>query len=208
MTVHKEKGTLFHYNYLIALEEDLSRVSRYIEFDELNLPTYSIELAHLLLASSSEVDVVLKEMCQTLNPSDEARNINDYRKSIRNEIPQNLFDRFVNQSVLIPRYNLDYIPWEKWEKDQNPDWWQSYNAVKHERNIYFSKANLQNVLNSIGALLIVVFHYYWLLDNNEDIHNMSKTDMENSRAKTIRSMKPETTLMKLDNVYYPKYLII
>ena len=50
-------GNFVHWNYYIALEQDLSKVSRFIEFSEDNFETYSIELAHLLLAASSEVDV-------------------------------------------------------------------------------------------------------------------------------------------------------
>jgi hypothetical protein len=46
----------------------LENVSRYIEFIDANLDTYSIELAHLLLASSSECDVVFKELCALLSP--------------------------------------------------------------------------------------------------------------------------------------------
>ena len=51
-----QSGRVFlHWNYYIALEQDLAKLSRYIEFAEGNFSTYSIELAHLLLAASSEV---------------------------------------------------------------------------------------------------------------------------------------------------------
>jgi len=63
----KTGETLLHWNYFLALESDLERVSRYIEFDKANFKTYSIELAHLLLAASSEVDVVAKTLCQRID---------------------------------------------------------------------------------------------------------------------------------------------
>jgi hypothetical protein len=52
--------SFIHWNYFLAIESDLENLSRYIEFIDTNFKTYSIELAHLLLASSSEIDVVLK----------------------------------------------------------------------------------------------------------------------------------------------------
>ncbi len=47
----QQKETLLHWNYFLAIESDLEKVSRYIEFAENNYGVYSIELAHLLLTS-------------------------------------------------------------------------------------------------------------------------------------------------------------
>lgn len=57
------KTTMLHWNYFLAIEKDLENLSRYIEFDESNLKTYSIELTHILFSASSEVDVVMKQLC-------------------------------------------------------------------------------------------------------------------------------------------------
>lgn len=57
-----------HWNYFLALEKDLEGVSRYIEFCKDNLNTYSIELAHLLLSSASEIDTIAKSVCSILEP--------------------------------------------------------------------------------------------------------------------------------------------
>jgi len=56
----KYKGGLLHWNYFLALEHDLDQASRFIEFSEQNFPVYSIELAHIFLATCSEIDVVQK----------------------------------------------------------------------------------------------------------------------------------------------------
>src|ERR1700693_737083 len=71
-----------HWNYFLALEKDVETLSRYIEFCKDNLNTYSIELAHLLLSSASEIDTVAKCICSILEPTAKADNINDYRKII------------------------------------------------------------------------------------------------------------------------------
>jgi hypothetical protein len=47
-----------HWNYFLALEQDLETVSRYVECTSDNHKIYSIELAHLLFAAASEVDVI------------------------------------------------------------------------------------------------------------------------------------------------------
>ena len=76
-------GNFVHWNYYIALEQDLSKVSRFIEFSEANFETYSIELAHLLLAASSEVDVVLKSLCNIKNNQKNHKNINHYAHTFK-----------------------------------------------------------------------------------------------------------------------------
>ena len=55
-----------HWNYYLALDNDMARVSRFIEFNPANLQVFSLELAHLLFAASSEVDVVAKALCDVL----------------------------------------------------------------------------------------------------------------------------------------------
>jgi hypothetical protein len=152
------KDTLLHWNYFLALEDDLGQLSRYIEFSEPNFNAYSIELAHLLLASASEVDVVAKRICQLLKPDARAHNINDYRQIITEGI-----QKLPSEPVFVPRFSLTLHPWSNWGADgRNPDWWTSYNEVKHHRDDHFQDANLKNTLNAVAALHLAVFHYYRL----------------------------------------------
>src|SRR5687768_10881436 len=99
-----------HWNYFLALENDLAQVSRYIEFDKQNFKTYSIELAHLLLASASEVDVIAKGICVFLEPTTRAENIYNYQAIIRRNLPE-----FVKEVVYVPRFNLTLKPWSNWK---------------------------------------------------------------------------------------------
>ena len=43
--------SLLHWNYFLVIEEDLGRLSRYVEFNLANNKTYSIEMARILMAS-------------------------------------------------------------------------------------------------------------------------------------------------------------
>ena len=179
-----------HWNYFLALENDLEAVSRYIEFIDQNFQTYSIELAHLLLASSSEIDVIMKELCTLIAPGEDANNIIDYKKIVKSKKP-----KFIDEPVYISRYGITLTPWINWKDDESPSWWKSYNHVKHKKNIYFNEANLKHVLNSLGALLITNFYYY------QEKFNQEK-EIESEAIAVINKLKPRSNLLRLSHEYY------
>ena len=189
----KVRESLIHWNYFLALESDLEDVSRYIEFSSKNFKTYSIELAHLLLASASEVDVVVKEICKILAPNQPATNINQYREIIVQHLPE-----FPREHVYIPRFGISLRPWDMWRRRKNPKnplWWKSYNNVKHRRDTHFEDANLQHVLNSMGGLLISIFYFYKMKfsqNHPQLLHNREVT----------QKLKPDTKLLRLSDDYY------
>jgi hypothetical protein len=184
------KTAKHHWNYFLALERDLEDISRYVEFSEMNLKTYSIEFTHLLLSSSSEVDVLLQQICSILRPDSSLDNIDSYRSIIKKDLPG-----IINERVSIDRYEMSFKPWENWNGDVNPDWWKYHNKVKHERHIYFHQANLQNTLNSMGGLLLSVIYYYQLAFSKEANSSISFRD-------TTYQLRPESSLMKIDADYY------
>ncbi|MGN8112688.1 hypothetical protein ACTJLB_32365 [Paraburkholderia sp. 22098] len=79
-----------HWNYFLALEEDLDRLSRYVDLAEGNDATYSIEIARLFLGASSEVDVVLKQLCRKHNSESAATTINAYFEAVSEACPISL----------------------------------------------------------------------------------------------------------------------
>lgn len=185
-----------HWNYFIALERDLEALSRYIEFCPANLNVFSIELAHLLFAAASEVDVIAKCICKIVAPSANCANIDNYRSVLVD--PSNFpvcFDGLSAIQISVPRYGLTFTPWENWGRGVNPDWWRSYNNVKHKRNEHFQEATLQNALNALGALLTLNIYYYRL-----DLSPiLSATYLPRS---ITRQLKPASTLLKLPDNYY------
>jgi hypothetical protein len=209
-----------HWNYFLAFEKDLEAVSRYIEFCPENLNTYSIELAHLLLSAASEVDTLAKCICGILAPNAKPDNINEYRAIIKAGEENETYGVFVlgmepaaikeekrkhslsALKVYVPRYNLEFVPWESWEKDKNPDWWQSYNKVKHERNLHFNKATLNNALHALAALLAFNYVYCRL--------EITKTKPEyryQYRASNVTSyMEPESMFLRFGKGFYPNPL--
>ncbi len=195
MTIAATAGKL-HWNYFLALERDLEVVSRYVEFSPPNFQVFSIELAHLLFAAASEVDVVAKLLCERITPAAPRGNIDEYKSVLLPAFPD-----LPTTQVFIPRYGLLFAPWSNWAGPKNPDWWRSYNNVKHERDTYFNEATLKNALNALGALLLVTFHYYALTMAVAPVTVLSPKD-------TTRELQPESTLIRLNNDFYYDTLIV
>ena len=204
-----------HWNYFLALERDLEAASRYVEFCAANFETYSIEFAHLLLSSASEVDTIAKCICTILDPSAKADNINKYREVIKaaaeNEtfparvkgkevaIPIGVKERLSDIKICIPRYNIVCTPWKSWAEDKNPEWWTSYNKVKHERNLHFNKATLRNVLNALAGLLAVNYLYCRVELSKS---NLSRLLCEYRGSSVTLRLQPDSTFMKFERGFY------
>ncbi len=155
MGIHSQ-GIEPHWNYLLALDADLVELSRYIEFCNENFDCFSIEIARVLLAAASEVDVVCKQLCRKINPASRADKIHAYRNQVKAAFPS--IPRF---KVLLPRFGLTLRPWDEWKKSEGvPFWWTAYNKVKHERHSEFHRASLKNALNAVSGLFVMVLYLY------------------------------------------------
>src|SRR5258706_15167700 len=162
--------------------------------NENNFSTYSIELYQLLLASASEVDVIAKSICKFLDTKSHAENIFYYQKIIAVNLPE-----FVDEIIYKPRFNLTFRPWSNWKADIPPEWWTSYNGVKHHRGERFEEANLGNALNAMAGLLVSEFYYYKLKFKSQDIPIKENDD--------ITILLPDNSeFLRLDDSYYPSYI--
>ena len=147
-------STYCYWQHFLALEADFAATSRYVDFSPHNFKTFSIEYAKLLLAVGSEIDVLSKLTCKNLDRSAKRENIDHYRVCLTTHT------EIASEKVFIPRYNLTFSPWSDWASQKNPDWWDSYNNVKHYRDLHFSEANLENCSNAISALFIIAIYCY------------------------------------------------
>ncbi|MGD0338304.1 MAG: hypothetical protein ABSB78_05900 [Bacteroidota bacterium] len=152
-----------YWQYFLAMEDDLSRASRFVEFVTENLGVYSLEFARLLLSSSSEIDVIAKEFCKLLSSNSKCDDINDYQTIILKHYPM-----FATFEVNIPRFSLNAKPWDEWNRGSNLTWWKAYNNVKHERSKYYNEATLGNSIDSVAALFTLLLYYYRQLQHHID----------------------------------------
>ncbi|MFN5064823.1 MAG: hypothetical protein ACK4V0_04715 [Aphanizomenon sp.] len=143
-----------YWQYFLAIEADFAATTRYVEICSDNYKTYSVEYAKLLLASASEIDVVCKILCKKLDTTANPGNMDDYRNCIVRHTALS------DEKVLVRRYNIELEPWKTWKGTCNPPWWSNYNKVKHQRNQYYTEANLKNCINSVAALFILVIYLH------------------------------------------------
>jgi hypothetical protein len=153
MTIQRAENPI-HWNYFLALEDDLDRLSRFVDFSK-NDDTYSIEIARLFLSACSEIDVILKQICKNIDPASTASSINAYYKEITPAYP-----KLVNFEVLIPKYAITLTPLSNWAENNPPFWWQDHNKVKHHRHENFERANLKNCLNTMASLFVFTLYFY------------------------------------------------
>jgi hypothetical protein len=145
-----------HWNYFLSVEDDLMRLSRFIEFNELNYECFSIENTRILIAAAAETEVICRQICKQLAPTSSANNIMEFRDEIINGYP-----RFSQLSVSIPRYGITLLPWDSWNKPGNvPKWWTAYNKMKHERDSHYHLASLENVLNAVAGLYVASLYLH------------------------------------------------
>jgi len=182
---------LLHWNYFLALERDMEVVSRYIEFSNANNTVYSIELAKILMAASSECDVMFKLLCSNFSQS--PSNIDGYRTCLMANCPE-----IAQEEYHLPRFSLSSCPLDNWLNNpaSNPFWWRSYNQVKHERNIHYPEANLKNTLGAMGTLLICNLYYL-----------QYKNGMPSLKETTLH-LSPETNLFRLEEKHYYSTLAV
>jgi hypothetical protein len=144
---------LTHWNYFLAIEQDVINLSRYIEFCKDNFKVYSIEIARIIMASTQEIDVVMKQICANKGNSSESES--EYRTFI-----PTIYPKFTEREVEISRYELLFMPFAEWKNNKTPTWWTANNKIKHQRNTHFSKASLENMLKSVCGLMITDFYFY------------------------------------------------
>lgn len=181
-----------HWNYFLALEDDILKMSRYLEPATDNFYAYSLELARILFAASSEVDVVAKRLCQKIGTAKGRRagSIDKYRETIMEHDP-----RIARSVVSIPKWGLSFTPWEKWDEGMSPLWWDAYNDVKHHRHTHFQQASLKNSLNAVSALYVILLFFYM-----DDVH--------------VGKLNPDTSLFKigapfeLDKLFYDQQMAV
>jgi hypothetical protein len=150
-------ATKLHWNFFLAIEGDVKTLSRFIEFHPSNFDCFSLEIARVLLAASSETDIACKQVCLSFNAASQARNINDYRTELLAAIPH-----LPDFEVTVPRHSLTLKPWDEWHDPLNgvPLWWTAHNKVKHERHSHYKDANLKNALNAVAGLFVILLYLY------------------------------------------------
>ena len=135
-----------HLEYYLAVESDLDRCSRFVDFSTNNFKTHSLEFARIIMAASAEIDAIAKEFCKSINPQSSADNILKYAAEI---IPAH--PNITNIEIVAPRHNIKFKPWDGWSTSASPFWWRANNV---------EEANLENAIAAANGLLSIILYYY------------------------------------------------
>lgn len=143
-----------HYRYCRNLESELNKISDYIELDEDNFKTFSLELRKLIILASSEFENVTKGICNLLDITKEYNFSN--MKTISKKLVES-FPTLYDADVSILDIDYTFKPLSEWKNENVPDWWEAYNGAKHNRYANFRSSNFENAIYAIAALKLVVF---------------------------------------------------
>lgn len=159
------RGKNWHtYTYL---ENRLLETSRFITLTPSNLCTWSENLADLLILTGSAVDTFFRDMRLCPNVST-CKEVIDVEKRVKEEKRKN-WDVGDFMEAYEPLYELSKnevtLPFglsDSWAirpfedfGSKPPAWWIAYNHVKHEYYEKIAEANLGNVVNALGGLMVL-----------------------------------------------------
>lgn len=184
-----------HWRFFLELEQEMLATRKYVDFDEKNFSTFSIEYLKLFQAVCGEIDILGKVIAQELDSSfkpDDGKN-NIFKWWF---IVQSWFD---NQKSIEFCRMASFQPWAGFEVEQyrdsrgairyrlksgsqTPSWWRAYTSVKHQRtlkdssgNLNYTKANLGNLCNAFSALYLLEKAFLSELGNKEALAKMGNS---------------------------------
>lgn len=148
-----------HYvRAFVLIQDDLQEIFEYVEPADANLSCYSYRIHALHMRTCIEIEANLKAILAENDYSGPGRwNMSDYIK--------------LEQTHQLSAYECKFPVWKGAQHTRKPfapwsagaalNWYQAYNAAKHDRHDEFSQANMNNLLDAIGglaALLSSQFH--------------------------------------------------
>lgn len=165
----------FWLHYL-SLEKALMDISEYITICEDNKNVYSFKIMQLYFAVCSEIDSIFKHIRSNITEYVEEDKAFFNRKNkdpfITMDKHKKMLTKYFSKvgttkvEINVSGSNLQFQPLKIFLKSLNDesannheDWWEDYNAVKHQRLKSFEKANLNNLLSSLSALHILNLLY-------------------------------------------------
>lgn len=184
-----------HWDYYIVLENDFSEIERYVAFDLGDNYLYTNSVSPSNLANSlcfsnefikqfqaicSEIDVLMKSICQEITGNSSAGKMPEYTKIVLTKWP-----KIENQKVRFKRLELQpFLGWKIHPEYISPQWWPHYNDVKHNRLADYKKANLKNTVNSLAALYVLERYFVKFIgDRDVELGSDRGFDIPDSSSK-------------------------
>lgn len=204
MSAHPQDPDLqAHWDYFIALDEDLWTLRRYIAFEEANLGTYSIECHRIIQMAAFETEAVLYQMCKLRNGTCESPS---GRTQPFGKLLEHLAGFLEQNGLELGGIRVQYVgslvvqPFSSGSPGNALPWWDAYTALKHRRHEALQKATLRHALQAAGALVTAVAALAFLCkqgDGPVDLHPTPKT--------TYRVQHNGKDVASITHVFGPPY---
>jgi hypothetical protein len=161
-----------HYvRAFILIQNDLQAIFEYLEPSDECRTAYSYRIHALLMRTCIEVEANFKAILEENTftpPLRRSLNMTDYRKV-------DATHHLSSYEVMLPIWNgappilKPFEPWRSARGLPNPggvtlSWYQAYNASKHDRQEEFKKANLENLVMAVAALLVLISSQFFTED--------------------------------------------
>jgi len=158
--VPRDKETMISsVNQLAILTDELNEIFQTVSASPKNYSSYGHKMRNLLILACTEVEAQLRGILRLHIKSQKKRfSTIDYVKLL----PVLKLDKYKIELNYYP--NLKTIcPFKKWNQT-NPtkslNWYEDYNAIKHDRELEFHRATLINVINSVTAIAVLILAQY------------------------------------------------
>jgi len=151
-------------NQLSIMTEELKTIMRYIQPDHSNLATYGHQMRNVLLLAAMEFENECKGVLRIngYNAPNDRFSTNDF---VKLHGPLRLAEytvQLTNYPSLAPI--APFVGWTDTAPTQSLIWYDSYNAVKHDREIHFSKATLEAAINAVSTVAIMLCAEYRIIE--------------------------------------------
>ena len=139
-----------------AIESRMMNTFRYVQLHETNRYTFSYEFGSVLRDVCSVFGSLTDRLVRLTTSGSLPKRLNfgHYRTFLVDNVPnipsQTVNVRGLDAGVLIPFRELG-------SPRRTPKWWDAYNNLKHSEILNYQDGNLENTLNSLGALAILGF---------------------------------------------------
>lgn len=150
-----------YWGYYLSIEKMLENTRQYVSPSYNNKDTYSDEFSKIILLSCSEIDSILKFLCelQEIDKNGKYYTIENYAVFLEqiSDIKDIAYCPFYNSSLkedALVVYPFSLI--DSKQKYANLEWWQNYQNIKHDRIENVELGNLHNAVYAITAHYIVL----------------------------------------------------
>lgn len=168
------QNNIFAYE---LLKKDLKNVFEYIEPTSENLNVFSHRTFELLLRACTEVESLCKQIFYANNNfADNIIRFSDLEQAMK--LSEYEVKSYAFRYSTFPPYKSFSISTPR--NERSPNWYKSYNKVKHDRNKNFSEASLKNVIEAVGGVYVLLIAMYGIgFDHilKLSFHNASMRDV-------------------------------